>query len=69
MSAEVRKAVLGLKEPYRQIITMKFLTGLSNAEIAEILNEREGNVRIMQFRALKELKKTLEKAGVRQEFL
>lgn len=55
-ASQVRDAVNQLNEPYRQLITLKFLIGLSNQEIAEIMRQREGNVRVMQFRALKQLK-------------
>ncbi len=58
-----------LKEPYKQVVTLKFLIGLSNAEIAEIMNEREGNIRVIQFRALKELKNILNKKGLEREVL
>lgn len=63
MGKKVRDAVSKLKEPYRQVITLKFLSGLSNDEIAEILGEREGNVRVLQFRALKQLKRHLADTG------
>ena len=69
LSKTIRDAVDQLKEPYRQVITLKFLLGLSNPEIAEVMNEREGNVRVMQFRALKELKNILNKQGLEREFL
>ncbi len=69
LSAKVRDAVNELKEPYKQVVTLKFLNGLSNAEIAEILGEREGNIRVLQFRALKELKKQLEEKGISSEAL
>ncbi len=65
----VREAVDQLKDPYRQVLTLKFLMGLSNTEVAEIMNEREGNVRVLQFRALKELKVLLQERGVQPEFL
>ncbi len=65
----VREAVTELKEPYRQVVTLKFLIGLSNTEVAEILGQTEGNVRVLQFRALKELKRLLTERGVRPEFL
>lgn len=68
-SEAVRNAVEQLKEPYRQVITFKFLLGLSNTEVAEILNEREGNIRVLQFRALKELKSLLDEKGLKAEFL
>lgn len=66
---KVRDAVATLREPYRQVVTLKFLIGLSNAEIAEILGEREGNIRVLQFRALKELKEMLGDLGFQPEFL
>ena len=69
MSDLVREAVDQLKDPYRQVVTLKFLMGLSNSEISEIMNEREGNVRVLQFRALKELKVLLQERGVQPEFL
>jgi RNA polymerase sigma-70 factor (ECF subfamily) len=69
LSKTVREAVDQLKEPYRQVITLKFLIGLSNTEIAEVLGEREGNVRVLQFRALKELKDLLSQKGLKAEFL
>lgn len=69
LSKTIRTAVDELKEPYRQVVTLKFLLGLSNAEIAEIMNEREGNVRVIQFRALKELKNILNKRGLEREIL
>ncbi len=69
LSQTIRAAVDELKEPYKQVVTLKFLIGLSNAEIAEILNEREGNIRVIQFRALKELKSILNKKGLERELL
>lgn len=69
LSKLVRDAIEQLREPYKQVITLKFLIGLSNTEIAEILNEREGNIRVLQFRALKELKTLLQEKGIQKEFL
>ncbi len=59
----LKKALSHLKETYRQVIVLKFINGFSNQEIAEILKRKEGNVRILQFRALKELKEVLVKMG------
>lgn len=61
---QIRDAVQTLKEPYRQVVTLKYLIGLSNLEIAEILRQREGNVRVIQFRALKQLKQLLEEKNL-----
>lgn len=69
LSKVVRDAIDQLKEPYKQVVTLKFLIGLSNPEIAEVLGEREGNVRVLQFRALKELKELLGEKGMKEELL
>jgi RNA polymerase sigma-70 factor, ECF subfamily len=69
LSQTVREAIDQLKDPYKQVVTLKFLIGLSNAEIAEVMREREGNVRVLQFRALKELKEILAAKGLKKEFL
>lgn len=69
MAEEIRRVVDELKEPYKQVVTLKFLIGLSNEEVAEILGQTEGNVRVLQFRALKELKQKLKDRGVQPEFL
>ncbi len=62
---EVLKRALGkMKKQYRDIILYKFINELSNYEIAEILGKSEGSLRILQFRALKILKKELEDMGV-----
>lgn len=59
----LKKALWSLKEVYRNVVVLKFINGFSNQEIAEIMKRNEGNVRILQFRALKELKVALEKMG------
>lgn len=60
----LKKALNKLKKQYRDIILYKFVNDLSNQEIAQILDRSEGSLRILQFRALKALKKELENMGV-----
>lgn len=55
----LKNALAKLKESYKQVIILKFLNDLSNREISEIMGRSEGTVRILQFRALKALKKIL----------
>ncbi len=57
-------ALRKLKKPYRDLVVYKFINELSNKEIAEILGKSEGSLRILQFRALKALKKELADMGV-----
>lgn len=69
MAEKVREAVSQLREPYRRVVTLKFLMGLSNEEVAEIMGERVGNIRVIQFRALKQLKIALKEHDIQAEFL
>ncbi|MBT6069276.1 sigma-70 family RNA polymerase sigma factor [Candidatus Peregrinibacteria bacterium] len=54
------RALNNLKKPYQDLIVLKFVNGLSNGEVAKILGKREASLRVMQFRALKELRNTLK---------
>jgi RNA polymerase sigma-70 factor, ECF subfamily len=60
----LKKGLEGLSDAYRQIVVLKFINELSNKEIAIILGKSENSVRILQFRALKALKQSLEDMGV-----
>jgi len=48
-----------LSENQRQVIILKFIDGLDNREIAEIMDKREGAIRVLQMRALAKLRKVL----------
>jgi len=45
-----------LKEEYREVIILKYIEGLSTAEIAKILDKSKSNVRVLIHRALKAFK-------------
>jgi RNA polymerase sigma-70 factor (ECF subfamily) len=49
----------------RQVISMKFFAGMSNAEAASALGRREGAINALQHRALRRLGKILEDRGWR----
>ncbi len=57
---EVWKAVMSLKEEFREIIVLKHFHDLSYREIAESLNIPEGTVMSRLYHARKALKKHLE---------
>jgi RNA polymerase sigma-70 factor (ECF subfamily) len=61
--ARVLEMTQQLKDEYREIIILKYVEELSNAEIAKILNKTKGNVRILSFRALQALKELLSQAA------
>lgn len=60
----IRDALVDLRESYQQILVLKYLSGFSNKEIAQIMDSSEGNVRILQYRALKALRHVLEERGL-----
>jgi len=53
-------AMTKLKSQERQILSMKFATGLRHGEIAKILNISDSNVGVITHRALKKLRKIME---------
>ena len=56
---ELLAMVADLPERQRQVIILKFFEGLSNDEIAKIMNKSQGAVRVMQMRALAKLRQEL----------
>ncbi len=57
----VRNAIVKLKRDRRRVILMRFIDGLNYREIAAAMNKSEGAVRVIQYRALRELKDILER--------
>lgn len=55
----LKTALDSLSKPFHDIIILKFVNGMENDEISKILGKSEASIRVMQFRALKELRKTL----------
>lgn len=56
-----------LPEKYRLILTMRYLDGLTPADIAQRLNEPDGTIRNRIFRALHKLEKILERQKIPDE--
>lgn len=56
---DVRKAVATLKPDYQDVIIMRFVEDVSLRETAAILKKTEGAVKLIQHRAVKELKRML----------
>lgn len=59
-SALVREALKKLDHDQQNVLLMKFVEELSNKEIAEALKKSEGAVRVIQHRALKQLKTLID---------
>jgi len=56
----VWEGVRKLRGDQRQVIVMRFIDGLSYADIAQVMDKRVGAVRVTQFRALTALRRLLE---------
>ncbi len=59
----VRRAIAALSQDRRQVVVLRFVDGLSTAEIAAVLGRSEGAVRVLQHRALRELAARLGPEG------
>ena len=57
----VKNCVASLEPAYQDVLIMKFVDDMTNREIAGALDKSEGAVRVIQHRALKQLKKEIEK--------
>lgn len=60
MRHDIQAALARLSDDQRELVALKFIEGLSNAEIAEITGRSLGAIRILQFRALAAMRKFLE---------
>lgn len=58
-AARLARAISRLKPDQQQVIACRFLAQRSHAETAEIMNLKEGHVRVLQHRALKRLRALL----------
>jgi RNA polymerase sigma-70 factor (ECF subfamily) len=59
MQQELAQAISYLPPEQKQIIILKFIEGLDNQEIAQIMRKRQGAIRVMQMRALTALRQIL----------
>jgi RNA polymerase sigma-70 factor, ECF subfamily len=65
---KLRAAVVQLPEVQRQVIVWRFIEGLSYGEVADLLGKSSGAIRVIQFRALKELRELLSQAELPSRF-
>ncbi len=56
----VLQALDQLNTKHQEVLTLRFLVGMSHREVAEILDRNEGTARVLQYRALQALRKKLE---------
>jgi RNA polymerase sigma-70 factor (ECF subfamily) len=59
----LREAMHNLTDLQAQVIMLKFGAGMTNAEVAEVMERTEGAIKALQFSALQNLNKMLTKKG------
>lgn len=57
---EIRQTLKQLREDYRTVLVLRFLSGLSPEETGQVMGRTPGAVRILQHRALSALRSLLE---------
>jgi RNA polymerase sigma-70 factor (ECF subfamily) len=57
----ILRAIATLPEDRRQVVLLRFVDGLSTAEISEVLDRSAGAVRVLQHRALRDLAQLLDR--------
>lgn len=61
---QLAQALQGLTEDQRQVIILKFVEGLSNTEVAQVMGKTNGAIKGLQHRALGRLGRILNRQGV-----
>lgn len=59
----LRNALSRMIPDHRRVLELRFIKGLSVAESAKLLSKTEGAVRVLQFRALRAMKRDIEKSA------
>ena len=61
LAERLRLAINRLTEEQAQVVTLRFLEGLSITEVAEVTGKTEGAVKALQYRAVSSLRRLLER--------
>lgn len=56
---DVAMALRGLDEVCQEVLSLRFIAGLSHAEVAQLLGRSEEAVRVIQFRAVRRLRELM----------
>lgn len=59
ISRELARGVQQLPELYQEVIVLRFINRMSPAEVAEVMNITAGHVRVLQYRALKQMREII----------
>jgi RNA polymerase sigma-70 factor (ECF subfamily) len=62
----LREALNKVTEEQKQVIILRFIQGYNNKEVAKIMGKSVGAVKVLQYRALKSLRKYFERKGYKK---
>lgn len=68
-SERVLRAMARLNEDQRELLVMRYVEELDNKEIKSILGKSEGAIRILQFRAIKNLQRVLAEESLKDTYI
>ena len=60
---ELAIALQKLPQAQKEVVSLRFISGLSIAEVAKVLGKKEGTVKALQFNGMVSLKKILSETG------
>lgn len=64
---EARRLLWQLTHEQRQVILLKFFQGLSNFEVAQVMEKSEGSIKALQHRGVASLRRLIEERDADQE--
>jgi RNA polymerase sigma-70 factor (ECF subfamily) len=62
----LQRTLSGLREDYRTVLVLRFISELSPEETAQAMGRSPGSVRVLQHRALQALRKSMDQQGDRK---
>jgi len=63
ISRKLAEGVQQLSAKYQEVIILRFISQMSHAEVAEIMNITEGHVRVLQYRALQQMRELMSEVN------
>jgi RNA polymerase sigma-70 factor (ECF subfamily) len=63
ISQKLAEGVQKLSANFQEVIILRFINQMNHAEVAEIMNLSEGNVRVLQYRALAQMRRIVSEVN------
>lgn len=63
ISQELARGLRQLPTNYQEVIILRFINRMSHADVAEVMNITTGHVRVLQYRALKQMREIISEVN------